>query len=73
MRRLIGFGLGAAMIALVAGMPPARAETPKDGLVMADQIDDMISLDPAEAFEFSGAEANARQVADFDDDSTPQA
>ncbi len=60
MRRLLGLGLGAALVALVAGMPPARAETPKDGLVMADQIDDMISLDPAEAFEFSGAEANAQ-------------
>ena len=46
MRRLLGLGLGAAMIALVAGLPPARAETPKDGLVMADFIDDMISLDP---------------------------
>jgi peptide/nickel transport system substrate-binding protein len=60
MRRLLGLGLGAAMIALVAGLPPARAETPKDGLVMADFIDDMISLDPAETFEFSGAEANAQ-------------
>jgi peptide/nickel transport system substrate-binding protein len=44
----------AAMV-LLAG--PALAATPKDTVVMAKQIDDMISLDPAEAFEFSGAEA----------------
>ncbi|MFL5437649.1 MAG: ABC transporter substrate-binding protein [Myxococcales bacterium] len=34
----------------------ARAETPKDTVVMAKPIDDMISLDPAESFEFSGSE-----------------
>jgi peptide/nickel transport system substrate-binding protein len=44
----------AAMI-LVAG--PALAATPKDTVVMAKQIDDIISLDPAESFEFSGSEA----------------
>jgi ABC-type transport system substrate-binding protein len=38
----------------------ARAETPADVLVMADFIDDMISLDPAEAYEFSGLEAVAQ-------------
>lgn len=32
------------------------AETPKNALVMANTIDDIISLDPAEIFEFSGAE-----------------
>ena len=32
------------------------AATPKDTLVMASQIDDIITLDPAEIFEFSGAE-----------------
>lgn len=35
---------------------PARAETPRDVLVMAFQIDDIISLDPAEIFEFTAAE-----------------
>lgn len=35
---------------------PVTAKTPKHILVMAAQIDDMISLDPAEIFEFSGAE-----------------
>lgn len=32
----------------------ALAETPADTLVIADKIDDMVSLDPAESFEFSG-------------------
>ena len=30
-----------------------------DTIVMAKQIDDIISLDPAEAFEFSGVEVGA--------------
>jgi peptide/nickel transport system substrate-binding protein len=50
--------VGAAVMAL--GIGAARAETPKDVLVMADFIDDMISLDPAEAYEFSGLEAVAQ-------------
>ena len=36
----------------------AYADTPKDTVVMAKQIDDIISLDPGEAFEFSGGEAD---------------
>jgi peptide/nickel transport system substrate-binding protein len=36
---------------------PAGAATPKDTVVMAKQIDDIISMDPAESFEFSGSEA----------------
>ena len=36
---------------------PAGAATPKDTVVMAKQIDDIISFDPAESFEFSGSEA----------------
>lgn len=38
-----------------------QAKTPKDFLVMGTKIDDIITLDPAEIFEFSGAEyaANA--------------
>jgi peptide/nickel transport system substrate-binding protein len=35
---------------------PALAATPKDTVVMAKIIDDIISLDPAESFEFSGSE-----------------
>ncbi len=47
--------------ALVAGAffalaPVAQAATPADTLVIAKQIDDLISLDPAEAYELSGLE-----------------
>ena len=48
---------GATLLALLAG--GAQAQTPKDTVVMAKQIDDIISLDPAEAFEFSGVEVVA--------------
>jgi peptide/nickel transport system substrate-binding protein len=43
---------------LIATTPiaPARAETPADMLVMGGRIDDIITLDPAEVFEFSAAE-----------------
>ena len=47
-------------LALLAGFvaiaSTAWADTPKDTVVMAKQIDDIISLDPAEAYEFSGIE-----------------
>ena len=43
----------------VDGVLGAVAQTPKDTVVMAKQIDDIISLDPAEAFEFSGVEVGA--------------
>ncbi|MBV9220969.1 MAG: ABC transporter substrate-binding protein, partial [Methylobacteriaceae bacterium] len=47
--------------ALVAGAlllfsPAAIAATPADTLVVAKNIDDMITLDPAEAYELSGIE-----------------
>ena len=45
-----------AILACAAIAAGARAETPKDTVVMAKPIDDMISLDPAESFEFSGSE-----------------
>jgi peptide/nickel transport system substrate-binding protein len=60
MRRRLGFGLGALLVALALGAAPSRAAAPQDGLVMADAIDDVISLDPAEVFEFSAAEAQAQ-------------
>jgi len=47
---------GAAMSALVFATAPAFAETPADTLVQAWAIDDIISLDPAEAFELSTGE-----------------
>ncbi len=49
--------LAALLIAVSLAAPgPARAGTPRDTLVMAKQIDDIVSLDPAIAFEFSGGE-----------------
>jgi peptide/nickel transport system substrate-binding protein len=50
--------LFAALFATGLGAP-AFAETPGDTLVMAKQIDDIITLDPAEVFEFSGGEVIA--------------
>ena len=43
-------------ILVLFGAFAAQAGTPKDTLVMASRIDDVITLDPAEIFEFSGAE-----------------
>ncbi len=49
---------GLSMAVVMAGaLTPAKAATPKDTVVMAKQIDDIITLDPAESFEFSGSEA----------------
>ena len=42
---------------LAAAPVAAHAETPADTLVIADKIDDVVSLDPAESFEFSGNDA----------------
>ena len=51
----------AAMAAVVAlASATAIARTPDDTLVMALKIDDIITLDPAEVFEFSGAEYAAQ-------------
>jgi peptide/nickel transport system substrate-binding protein len=46
--------LGTVLILLT--VPSAPAATPRDTVVMAHAIDDLITLDPAEIFEFSGAE-----------------
>jgi len=45
-----------ASVVTIVDIPPAAAATPKNMLVMANAIDDLITLDPAEIFEFSGAE-----------------
>lgn len=53
--------LGAAAIAglMISAAPTALfAETPADTLVIADAIDDIVSIDPHEAFEFSGLDLN---------------
>ena len=56
--RLIAAPLLALGVGLAAGpaMSPAAAETPPDTLIQAWAIDDIISLDPAEIFEFTAAE-----------------
>ena len=50
-----GFGV-AALTALMLGTSATAlfAETPADTLVIAEAIDDIVSLDPHEAYEFSG-------------------
>jgi peptide/nickel transport system substrate-binding protein len=55
-----GFGRVAALAALMLGAAPLAlmAETPADTLVLADAIDDIVSIDPHEAFEFSGVDLN---------------
>ena len=45
-----------ATAALLATTLPLQAATPKDTLVVASAFDDIISLDPAEAFEISAGE-----------------
>lgn len=54
-RRLTGFSLVAASALMLSTAPSALfAETPADTIVIADAIDDIVSLDPHEAYEFSG-------------------
>jgi peptide/nickel transport system substrate-binding protein len=59
MKRMFGKQLLGALALTVGLMPAAQAETPADALVMAMNIDDIISLDPAETFELVGGEVNA--------------
>ena len=49
-------GAAAAALALFLGAVPAPAATPPDTIIMARSIDDIVSLDPAEAYEVSGGE-----------------
>lgn len=58
MNRRLAIAAGAMMFATTAlvSINTASAQTPRDTVVMAKQIDDIISLDPAEVFEFSGSE-----------------
>lgn len=55
-----GLNVGAVLAAMMLGTAPAAlfAATPADTLVVADAIDDIVSIDPAEAFEFSGVDLN---------------
>ena len=54
-----GAWLAAAVTALALGAP-AEAAPPPDTFVMAKDISDIITLDPAEVFEFSGGEVIAQ-------------
>ena len=49
---------GAALSALLVAAP-ALAETPADTLIEAFAIDDIITMDPGEAFELSTAEVTS--------------
>ncbi|MEK1897393.1 MAG: ABC transporter substrate-binding protein [Rhizobium sp.] len=50
---------GAALSIMMAAAPAAFAETPKDTLVEGFAIDDIITMDPGEAFELSTAEVTS--------------
>ncbi|ARE40551.1 Dipeptide-binding ABC transporter, periplasmic substrate-binding component [Rhodovulum sp. P5] len=53
---------GAALgLALAVTAIPAGAETPANMLVIANRIDDITTLDPAESFEFAGSDVS-RQI-----------
>ncbi len=58
MKPMLKSAVAALMLTLAAGTV-AHAATPKDTLVMAYVIDDIISLDPAEIYEFSNSEYQA--------------
>ena len=64
------FSMRAVLLAsALAFAPAAMAETPADMLVVAHQIDDIISLDPAQSFEFSGNDVGNNlydRLVDFD-------
>ncbi|WP_127105656.1 ABC transporter substrate-binding protein [Pararhodobacter zhoushanensis] len=46
-----------ALLAAVLAMPlPALADTPADTLVVAQNIDDIVAIDPAQAYEFTSGE-----------------
>jgi peptide/nickel transport system substrate-binding protein len=60
----------ALVLPVIGAMPAAHAETPPNMLVVAHRIDDLISLDPQEMFEFSGTDyANSvyQTLVDYDD------
>ncbi|MFL5187146.1 MAG: ABC transporter substrate-binding protein, partial [Microvirga sp.] len=57
MKRLPKFLLSAAMVATMAtSFSAVMAATPPDTLVVAWKLDEIISLDPAELFEFTASE-----------------
>lgn len=55
-RSWLAASAAAPCLAYAGLMPRAHAQTPREVLVMGKGIDDIISLDPHEAFEYSGTE-----------------
>lgn len=66
----VSFSARALLLATAVALAPAAyAATPSDALVVAAQIDDIISLDPAQSFEFSGNDVTQNlydRLVDFD-------
>ncbi len=58
-RNFRALSAGAALSLLMIAAPAAFAETPKDTLVEGFAIDDIITMDPGEAFELSTAEVTS--------------
>ncbi len=59
MRPIRSLAFAAAMaLATGAGVAPAAAETPANMLVIANRIDDITTLDPAQSFEFAGSDVS---------------
>ena len=59
MKQLKYLALLVGLVFAVGQTAPVLAGTPSDTLVMAKNIDDIITLDPAEVFEFTGGEVIA--------------
>jgi peptide/nickel transport system substrate-binding protein len=55
-RRNLMAAAGTAFLSWDVAVRAAQAQTPPGVLVMAKQIDDIITLDPAESFEYTGGE-----------------
>ncbi len=67
LRRCLAISVALALLWLA--LPAAAAESPRGVVVMAKRIDDIVSLDPAEAYEFSDEEAIANlydHILDYD-------
>ena len=58
--RSLMFGTMLGLAASVTSMPAieAAAQTPPNMLVIANRIDDITTLDPAESFEFAGSDVS---------------
>ncbi|MFN3401501.1 MAG: hypothetical protein ACK4Z4_14280, partial [Ferrovibrio sp.] len=55
----VSLTLAATLISVAAAIPLANAKTPPNLLVVAKNIDDIVSLDPAQAYEFTSGEVVA--------------